>query len=58
MTKENLLLLANILSGSTLESSTATKKTYLNEVYFQGEKHLVYFYVEKQPDGAWLMTNL
>jgi len=58
MTKENLLILANILSGSTLESSTKTKKTYSNEVYFQGEKHTVYFNVEKQSDGNWLMTNL
>jgi len=58
MAKENLLLLANILSGSTLKSSTASKKTYANEVYFQGEKHPVYFYVEKQSDGKWLMTNL
>lgn len=58
MEKENLLLLANILSGSTLKSSTETKKTYLNDIYFQGKKHLVYFYVEKQPDGNWLITNL
>jgi len=58
MAKESLLMLANILSGSTLKSSTENKKTYTNEVYFQGEKHTVYFYVEKQPDGTWLMTNL
>jgi hypothetical protein len=58
MGKENLLLLANILSASTLRSSTENKKTYFNEIYFQGEKHLVYFYVEKQTDGTWLMSNL
>ena len=58
MSKESLLILANILSGSTLKSSTATKKTYANEVYFQGEKHTVRFHVEKQPDEEWLMTNL
>jgi len=58
MAKENLLILANILSGSTLESSAEIKKTYSNEVYFQGKKRLVYFYVEKQPDGNWLVTNL
>lgn len=58
MAKENLLILANILSGSTLESSTETQKTYTNEVYFQGEKHTVRFYVEKQADGTWLMANL
>lgn len=58
MRKEDLLILANILSGSTPRSATEIKKTYFNEVYFQGEKHPVYFYVEKQPDGKWLITNL
>jgi len=58
MQKENLLLLANILSGSTLGSSTESKKTYKNEIYFQDKKHTVYFYVEKQADGTWLMSNL
>ncbi|MDO8668572.1 MAG: hypothetical protein Q7K35_05840 [bacterium] len=58
MPKESLLILANILSGSTLESSAETTNTYSNEVYFQGEKHTVYFYVEKQPDETWLLTNL
>lgn len=58
MTQESLLTLANILSGSALESETANKKTYKNEVYFQGEKHTVHFYLEKQSDGTWLMTNL
>jgi len=58
MRKEDLLILANILSGSTPQSSTEIKKTYFNEVYFQDEKHPVYFYVEKQSDGKWLITNL
>lgn len=58
MASESLLILANILSGSTLESSTENKRTYKNEVYFQGEKHTVRFYTEKQPNGTWLMTNL
>lgn len=58
MAKENLLLLANILSGSTLKSSTPTKKTYTNEIYFHGETRTVYFYAEKQADGSWLLTNL
>lgn len=54
---EGRLMLGNILSGSRLERSTETKKTYLNEVYFNGEKIPVRFYVEKI-DGVWLMTNL
>ncbi|MFA6306645.1 MAG: hypothetical protein WCV70_01900 [Patescibacteria group bacterium] len=58
MRKEDLLILANILSGSSLQSTTENKKAYFNEVYFQNEKHQVYFYVEKQPDGKWLITNL
>jgi hypothetical protein len=58
MEKGNLLILANILSGSTMQSSTTNKKTYFNEVYFQEKKHPVYFYVEKQADGTWKITNL
>lgn len=58
MDKGDLLLLANILSGSSLQPSTDNKKTYYNEVYFQDEKHAVYFYIEKQSDGTWKMTNL
>jgi len=58
MEKENLLVLANILSGSTLQSSTENKKTYFNEVYFQDKKYPVYFYVEKQTNGNWLIVNL
>lgn len=58
MSKDSLLILANILSGSTLESSTETQKTYANQVYFQGEKHTVRFHMEKQTDDTWLMTNL
>lgn len=54
---EGRLTLGNILSGSKLENSTETKKTYLNEVYFNGEKIPVRFYVEKI-NGQWLMTNL
>jgi hypothetical protein len=58
MSKESLLLLANILSGSTMISNVNDKKIYTNEVYFQDKKHTVYFYVEKQADGTWKMTNL
>jgi len=57
LSPEGRLTLGNILSGSRLESSTETKKIYLNEVYFNGEKIPVRFYVEKI-NGVWLMTNL
>jgi len=54
------LTLANVISGSSLTSSTADEKIYSNEVYFSlgGYDVPVKFYVEKQPDGTWLMTNL
>jgi len=57
LNNEGRLTLGNILSGASLESSTETKKVYRNEVYFNGEKIPVRFYVEKI-DGVWLMTNL
>lgn len=54
------LTLANILSGSSLTSSTAEQKIYSNEVYFSlgGYEVPVKFYVQKQPDGKWLIANL
>lgn len=58
MDRSQLLLLGNILSGSTLKYQTDSKKTYFNELYFQNDKHPVYFYIEKQADGKWLMANL
>lgn len=58
LSADSRLVLANILSGANLTSSTADQKIYKNEVYFQGEKIPVYFYVKKQADGAWLLSNL
>ncbi len=54
------LTLGNILSGSKLTSSTDNEKVYSNEIYFSlgGYNVPVKFYVEKQSDGTWLMTNL
>ena len=58
--QEGRLTLGNILSGATLKSSSANKKTYSTEVYFGlgGYKVPVNFYVEKQDNGKWLMVNL
>jgi hypothetical protein len=52
--------LGNILSGAKLSESTENKKTYSTEVYFSlgGYKVPINFYVEKQEDGEWLLTNL
>jgi len=58
LSSESRLILGNILSGSKLIESTENKKTYKNEVYFHDQKIPVYFYVEKQEDGIWLLANL
>ena len=57
---EGKLTLANILSGSSLNSSTTDEKIYKNEVYFSlgGYNVLLYFHIQKQPDGTWLIANL
>ncbi len=58
MPNESILLLGNLLSGSSLNSSSDNKLTYKNTVYFNGEYHDIYFNVEKQEDDGWLMVNL
>jgi hypothetical protein len=52
--------LGNLMLGAKLSSSNEKKYTYLTEVYFSlnGSKNKVYFYVEKQTDGSWKLTNL
>lgn len=57
---EGRFTLGNILSGAKLSESTEDKKTYSTEVYFSlgGYKVPVTFYVEKQENGEWLLTNL
>lgn len=54
------LLLANILSDATLNSQTDTEKIYSTQAYFSlgGYNVPLRFYVKKQPDGEWLITNL
>lgn len=57
---ESRLIFANILSGSNLISSTTEQKIYSTKVYFSmgGYEVPVKFYVQKQPDEKWLITNL
>ncbi|MBU0722343.1 hypothetical protein KKA93_02720 [Patescibacteria group bacterium] len=57
---EGRLTLANILSSSSLISSTDDQKIYSTKVYFSlgGYEVPVKFYVQKQPDNKWLITNL
>lgn len=54
------LALANILSAAELSNSSENEKIYSTEIYFSlgGYNVPVKFYVKKQPDGKWLMTNL
>lgn len=58
LNNEGELTLGNIMSGAKLSDSTENKKTYSSEVYFSGYKIKVNFYVEKQENGKWLLTNL
>jgi len=58
MPDESILLLGNLLSGSWLESETENKLIYKNTVYFNGNSFNMYFNVEKQENGEWLMMNL
>jgi len=58
LTADGRLTWSQMLSSSNLISSNDLKKVYQNYVYFQGEKIEIKYYVEKQPDGTWLITNL
>jgi len=57
---EGKLTLANILSGASLNSSSEDEKIYKNEVYFSlgGYEIPLYFHIQKQSDGTWLIANL
>jgi len=57
---EGRLILGNILSSVQLEISDSNKKIYSTQVYFGlgGYKVPVNFYVKKQENGEWLMTNI
>jgi len=52
------LLLGNLLSSARLANSGATQATYATAVSFNGQNVIVNFYLQKQPDGSWLLTNL
>lgn len=57
---EQRLTLGNILSGSKLTNATEEEKIYSNEIYFSlgSYKVPIKYYVKKQADGTWKMTNL
>lgn len=60
LSADSRLLLANILSGARLTSSTEVEKIYSTKAYFSlgGYEVPLNFHVKKQPDGRWLMANL
>ncbi|MEA3449914.1 MAG: hypothetical protein U9Q85_02955 [Patescibacteria group bacterium] len=57
---DSRLVLGNILSGSTLATEIDDKLTYKNNVYFSmgGYSVPVEFYIEKELNGEWYLTNL
>lgn len=57
---ETKFAIGNLLAGAKLESSTENEKVYLTEAYFSlgGYKVPMRFYVQKQEDSIWLLTNL
>ncbi len=58
LNEEGRYTLADILSGAKLSSSQSnTKKTFLNNVYFNGNKIPIQFSLKKE-SGKWLLTNL
>lgn len=58
LNQEQRLMLSDILLSSRLKESSAEQKIYTSAVYFNGQAVNVNFYIKKQPDGKWLMTNL
>jgi hypothetical protein len=60
LSADSRLLLANILSGASLSSSTETEKKYTNKAYFSLKDTEVFltFSVQKQSDGSWKLANL
>jgi len=58
LNSESKFVWSEMLTGSSLLSSTETEKIYRNYVYFQNEKIEIKYHVLKQPDGTWLIANL
>lgn len=57
---EDRLTLGNILSGSSLAETKEDELKYTNQIYFSlgGYNAQANFYVKKQADGSWKLTNL
>jgi hypothetical protein len=60
LNSDGKLTFANMLSGAQKTSETSTQMTYSAEVFFSlgGYKVTVNFYLEKQPDGHWLISKI
>jgi hypothetical protein len=60
LNSESRLLLANLLSGAKLTTSSETEKVYSTKAYFSlnGQEITLNFHVKKQSDGTWLIANL
>ncbi|NTW22293.1 hypothetical protein HGA34_01960 [Candidatus Falkowbacteria bacterium] len=57
---DGLLSFANMLSGARITSESAMQKIYSTDVYFSlgGYKVTINFYLDKQPDGKWLISKI
>lgn len=57
---EGRLTLANLMSGATLVSKSDSQQVYAAETYFDlgGYKVKIYFYLDKQADGKWLISKI
>ncbi len=58
LTADGRFIWSEMLTGSSLLTTTETEKIYHNYVYFQGEKIEIKYHVKKQLDGNWLIANL
>lgn len=60
LNNEDKLTLSNIMSKAKLSNSTDTEKRYSTEIYFSMVEHKIpiNFYVKKQKNGTWKLTNL
>ncbi len=57
MSDESKFMLANFFSGCSLESQEENTAIFKNEVYWQGNKHLIRIYLSKEGND-WLISKL
>lgn len=60
LNEDSKLSLGNLFSGAVLDSANENEKIYVAKAYFSlgGYEVKIYFHLQKQPDGRWLLANL